>query len=331
MPEEKLPIGQYNPDATEENAYYHRDEHNLIVTYSSNKGLGDSIGGTLDCYMPYNDPELIEGIENCWQYRHEHKGKDYKGKMVGVRHPDYVEKEGLKWYELGRRMSRDHFIYTIVALRLWEIRTGKKSEKLEQIIKATPFGIRSMARWTLELILWTKSIRGNKVALWWYLAQNIVIANLIYIPLWKLGNKICGWGEEVEQEDWKPYPEGERLQDQPKYMQWISKITIPSYALMFAGTLLYVVPDTFPRMKKALMKSNLKMVGKTNYVQQMLFGVKDIPRERIESYKSMKGGRWSGYLNKRNDRNMRIHDKNYIENVIDVDLARFLYNETQLN
>jgi len=330
MPE-KLPLGPYNPDATEENAYFHRDEHNLIVTYSDGKGLGDSIGGTQDAYMIYNDPKLIEGIENCWQYRYEYKGRDYKGKMVGVRHPDYEEPEGLPTFHLGRKMSRDHFIYTIVALRLWEIRTGKKSEKLDQIIKATPFGIRNMARWTLPLILWTKAIRGNKVALWWYLAQNIVTTNLFYVPLLKLGNKICNWGEEVEQEDWVPYPEGERLQEQPKYKQWISKITIPSYALQFAGIRLYVVPDIFPRMKKVLMNSNLKMVGKTNYVQQMLFGKKGIPRERIESYVSMRGGRWSGYLNKRNDRNMRIHDKNYTENVVDVDLARFLYNETQLN
>ena len=328
---EKLELGPYNPDATKENAYSYRDEHNLIVKYSVGKGLGDSIGGTQDAYMIYNDPKLIEGISNCWQYRHEFNGKDYKGKMVGIRHPEYEEKEDLPVFHLGDRMSRDHFIYTIVALRLWEMRTGQKHPKLDQIIKATPFGIRNMARWTLPLILWTKAMRGNKVALWWYLAQNIVIANLMYIPLWKLGNKICNWGEEVEQEDWLPYPEGERLQDQPKYMQWISKITIPSYALQFAGTRLYVVPDTFPRMKKALMNSNLKMVGKTNYVQQMLFGKKGIPRERVENYKSMKGGRWSGYLNKRNDRNMRIHDKNYTENVVDVDMVRFLYNETQLN
>jgi len=331
MLEERLPIGVYNPDATKENSYYYRDEHNIFVNHSHDKGLGDSIGGTLDAYMNYNDPKLIEGIDNCWQYRNEYKGKNYKGKMVGVRHPDYEEKEDLPFFHLGRKMSRDHFSYTVVALRLWVIRTGKKSEKLTQIIKATPFGIRSMARWTLPLILWTKAMRGNKVALWLYLAQNIVMANLMYVPLWKLGNKICKWGDEVEQEDWKPYPEGERLQDQPKYMQWISKVTIPSYALMFAGTRLYVTPDTFPRMKKALQNSNLKMVGKTNYVQQMLFGVKGIPRERIESFKSMRGGRWSGYLNKRNDRHMILHEKNYTENVEDVDFVRFLYNETQLN
>jgi len=331
MAEEKLLIGPYNPDATKENSYYYRDEHNLFINHNTRTDNGDSIGGTQDAYMIYNDPKLIEGIDNCWQYRNEYKGKDYKGKMVGVRHPDYMEKDGLPFFHLGAKMSRDHYIYTLVALRIWEMRTGLKHPKLEQIIKATPFGIRSMARWTLPLILWSKALQGNKVALWWYLAQNIAIANLFYIPLWKLGNKIADFGEEVEQEDWVPYPEGERLQEQPKYVRWISKITIPSYALQFAGTRLYVVPDTFPRMKKMLMKSNLKMVGKTNYVQQMLFGVKGIPRERIESYKSMQGGRWSGYLNKRNDRGMKLHTKNYTENVIDVDLARFLYNETQLN
>ncbi len=326
MAEEKLLIGPYNPDATEKNSYFFRDEHNLIVTRASNGGIGDSVGTTMIIYLLYNDPKLIEGIANQWQISPEHNNK-----LVGSRHPDYVEKEDLPLFHLGKKMSRDHYIYALVGMRIWENRTGQKHPKLKEIVDATPFGIRSMARWTLPLILWSKALQGNKVALWWYLAQNILIANLFYVPLWKLGNKIAKFGEEVEQEDWIPYPEGERLQDLPKYKQWISKITIPSYALKFSGIRLYVVPDTFPRMKKALMKANLKMVGKTNYVQQMLFGKKGIPRERIESYKSMQGGRWSGYLNKRNDRGMKLHTKNYTENVKDVDMARFLYNETQLD
>lgn len=326
MAEEKLLLGPYNPDATKENSYYYRDEHNLFINHNTKTDNGDSIGASQDAYLVYDDQKLVEGIDNCWQYSPKHNNK-----LVGVRHPDYVEKEDLPFFHLGARMSRDHYIYTIVALRLWEIRTGKKSEKLAIIIKNTPFGIRSMARWTLGLICWSKAIGGSKAALWFYLAQNIIMTNIMTIPMWKLGMKIAGWGDDVEQEDWVPYPEGERLQEQPKYKQWISKTIFPSYALFFAGTRLYIIPDTFPKMKKVLQRSYLKMVGKTNYVQQMLFGVKDIPRERIESYKSMEGGRWSGHLTSRNDRPMKLHTKNYTENVIDVDLVRFLYNETQLN
>ena len=89
MAEEKLLIGPYNPDATEENSYFYRDEYNLFLNHSHDKGRGDCIGGTEKAYMIYNDPKLIEGISNCWQYRNEYKGKDYKGKMVGIRHPEF--------------------------------------------------------------------------------------------------------------------------------------------------------------------------------------------------------------------------------------------------
>jgi len=46
----------------------------------------------------------------------------------------------------------------------------------------------------------------------------------------------------------------------------------------------------------------------------------------------MKGGRWSGYLSNRNDRNMEVFPEGrYTVNLQDVDLVRHLYNETQLN
>ena len=74
------------------------------------------------------------------------------------------------------------------------------------------------------------------------------------------------------------------------------------------------------------------MVGNTNYVQQMWLGKKDIPRDKVESFKHMRGGRWSGYLNNRNDRDMKVFtDDRYTVNLQDVDLVRHLYNETQLN
>jgi len=309
---EKLEIGKYNPDATKENSYHYVDEYNLFLTHSDGKGIGDCIGASMEAYFIYNDPKLIEGISNLWQFRPE-----YNNKMVGIRHPD-SDPEHI--------MSRDHYNYTLIAMKLWEKRNGFPLVKMYEIIGATPFGIKRMMRWTLPLIFWSKALLGNKVTLWLYLVQNLITANLIYIPIWKLGMWLAGWGEEVEQEDWVKV----QLQDLPKWKSWIDKIILPSYAILFAAFRLYVTPDTFPKLKRAQQKSLLKMVGKTNYVQQMLLGEKGIPRERVEAFKSMKGGRWSGYLHQRNDRNMEIHNKNYTENVVDVDLVRYLYNETQL-
>ncbi len=324
MSEEKLPLSPYVPDASKDMAYYYIDEHNLCLTHSWDNGKPDSIGRTMITYEIYDDPKLIEGIVNLWQYR-----ADFNDKMVGMRHPDIHDAKGR--YAKGywhNRMSRDHYNYTLIALKLWEKRTGKRHPKLEEIIKETPFGIRRMARWTLGLILWSKSLVGNKFALWIFLMSELFMVNLIYVPIWKLGMKLAKWDEEVDQEDWVKT----LLQDQPKWKQRIDKIIYPSYAISFSAKQLYVTPDSFPKMKKALQKSLLKMVGKTNYVQQMYLGKKDIPRDKVEAFKTMRGGRWSGYLHGRSDRNMYVFPKGkYTANLQDVDLVRHLYNETQID
>jgi len=328
MPE-KLPLSPYVPDARNDIAYYYIDKYNLCVVYTSNKGIGDAIGRTMRAYLLTNDIRLLEGIVSLWQLSAEHNNK-----LVGVRHPDYVEKEDKKWYELGARMSRDHYIYTLVALRIYEMRTGKKHPKHLEIVKATPFGIRSMARWTLGLILWSKASVGKKVPLWLSLVLDLIMVNLLYVPLKKLGDKICGWETEVDQDEWDTFEHNTvqtNSQFLPKWKQKVSKIIYPSYAIQFSCYQLYATPDTFPKLKRALQKSLLKMVGNTNYVQQMFLGKKDIPRDKVVAFKAMKGGRWSGYLNNRNDRGMQVHpDGKHTANLMDVDLVRFLYNETQL-
>ena len=330
MSEEKLLLSPYVPNANDDITYYYIDEHDLCVVYTSNKGIGDAIGRTMTAYLITGDPKLIEGITKLWQISSEHNNK-----LVGVRHPDYVEKDGLKWYELGDRMSRDHYIHTLVALKLWEMKTGQKHPKLEEIVKATPFGIRNMARWTLGLILWSKAMNGNKFTLWLSLIMDIIITNTFYLPLQKLGVKLCGWGEEMEQDEWDTLEHNTsqtNSQHLPKWKQFIGKTIYPSYAIQFSCYKIYVTPNTFPKLKKLLQKSILKMVGKTNYVQQMFLGEKNIPRDKVEAFKPMRSNRWSGYLNNRNDRNMKVlPDGKYTVNLQDVDLLRQLYNETQIN
>jgi hypothetical protein len=339
MKEEKLPLGPYNRNADLSTSWYSVDEHNMVVTGSNNKGLGDSIGRTKRMYFIYDDQNLISGIENCWQYREE-----YGGKMAGVRHPDYEEPEDLPVFHLGKKVSRDHLINTLVALSIWEGRSLYKSKKKEQIIKAIPFKIRNQARFTLGLVLWSKALLGNKVALWFYLMIEILMINLIYHPMKKLGYKLTGWKPEVDQDewDWPPGLNWQRdrddewkrthlLQQQPKWHRTVSKIVYPAYAIGFSSWQVYVIPNTFPKLKKRLQKSLLKMVGDTNYVQRMLLGDTDIPREKVEEFKTMRGGRWSGELNGRNDRHMEIFaEGRYTENLVDRDLVRELYNRTQL-
>jgi len=327
--QKNLEYSPYVPDAGDDIAYYYIDKYGLCVVHTSDKGIGDAIGRTMRAYLLTNDIRLLEGIVKLWQISPEHNNK-----LVGIRHPDYVEDPNKPFFHLGAKMSRDHYIYTLVALRLYEIRTGKRHPKHDEIVSATPFGIRSMARWTLGLILWSKASAGNKTALWLSLAMDIITVNLLHVPLKKLGDKLCGWETEVDQEEWATFEHNTiqtNSQFLPKWKQKISKIIYPSFAIQFSSYKLYVTPDTFPRMKKALQKSYLKMVGNTNYVQQMFMGKKDIPRDKVEAFKPMKGGRWSGYLNNRNDRGMQVLPEGQeTVNLMDVDLVRYLYIETQI-
>jgi hypothetical protein len=339
---DKLIIGVYDPNAPNEISYHYVDEYNLVLTYKENRGRGDSIGRTMKTYFIYDDPDLVEGIASLWQFRPE-----FKNRMVGIRHPDIGEEVGKdkinKSYWVNR-MSRDHYVNTLIALRIWEKRNGMRHPKLEEIVKATPFKIRRMARWTLSVILWSKSLLDKKWALWLYLIWEIFQVNVIYRPIRWLGYKLTGWYPEVDQDEWgwtsdiDPNKQNEEwrknhlIQAQPKWKQRISKIVFPAYALGFSAFQLYVTEDSFPKLKKKLQKSMLKMAGETNYVHHMLLGKKDVPRDKVEAYKAMSGGRWSGHLNDRNDRNMKVFPEGRCTaNVLDVDLVRYLYNETQIN
>ena len=191
-----------------------------------------------------------------------------------------------------------------------------------------------MARWTLPLILWSKSLIGNNTALWWYLILELITVNVIYAPMWKLGVKLGGWYPELDQEEWKLIQndlDKVQIQRQPKWKRRINKLILPAFAVGFSARQLYVTSNRFPNLKKKLQKSLLKMVGDSNYVHKMLLGETDIPREKIENFKTMSGGRWSGHLNNRNDRDMKVlPEGKFTANLLDVDIARHLYNETQL-
>lgn len=309
-----LPIGTYKPDATEEESYIFVDEFDFFATRSSDQGRGDSLGGGADMYFAYDDPRFVFSGEKMWYF-------DSYGKYVGQRHP-LVHPD-------DHPMSRDHYHSTLSMLKMHYDRTGSTASmaKIKEITDETGYIISKMARRGMGLKWWSKAIQGKKFYQTIWHIDAIMQSVLWYLPIHFILGAMTKFSTEVEQEDWKPWPESERLQDLPKWKQVMEDIMYPSYALQMVGWKLYVVDDHW--LKKIHQKVYRPMVGKTNYVQQMLLGMK-VPRERIESYKAMKGGRWSGYLSNRNDRNMRVLDPQPQCNRLDMDVARKLYNETQL-
>jgi hypothetical protein len=309
-----LEIGPYKHDATEDEAYYHADQHDMAATYSSSRTRGDSIGVGKHLYFIYDDPRYVFSAEKMWYF-------NSHGKYIGQRHP-LVSPE-------NHPMSRDHYTNTLLLLKIHYDRTGSTASmaKIKEITDNIGYIISEMARRTFGLKWWSKAIQGSKWHEFIFYIFEIITVLFVYIPLHKLGSWIAEYGEEVDQEDYVPYPDGPRLQEQPLYKQKIDKWIYPSFALQLSGWKLYVLRDSIG--KKILGWLFRRIVGKTNYVQQMFFGKKGIPRDKIESFQPMQGGRWGGYLSMRNDRNMRIRNPRPQFNNRDCDLARKLYNETQ--
>jgi len=309
----KLEIGPYSRTAIPSIAYYLIDEYGMRINrLPPNHNRGDSLAGNMVAFFNYDDVLLPQTSANLWYW-------DSDGDYVGQRHPLLSPH--------SHPMSRDHYTSTLVTLKLFNLShdTTLYDSKIKEITDNTGYIISSMARRTLGLKWWSKAIQGKRFYEFLFYIFELVTVMFIYLPIHRLGSWIANYGEEVDQSEWVET----KLQDQPKYKQWIDKIIYPSYALLLSGWQLYVLKDSF--LKKILQRLYRLMVGKTNYVQQMLYGKKGIPREKIMFFQPMQGGRWSGYLSSRNDRSrMRVLDSEPTYNNMDVDLVRRLYNETQL-
>lgn len=304
---------RYNRSIQLPDTYYWIDEYGLVRNNdpAGNYGIGDSIGRTFYTFLTYYDPMLVFAIQDLWTF----EGK----KLRGRRHPLKQEND---------KMSRDHFYYSLSAFALYIRRFGEGTSvraSIKNLAHAVPFRITSMARMTLSLVLWAKAVAGSKLALWAYYHVDYLTCLLLYRPVWWIGTRLGGFGEEITQSAWEEYGP----MHLKKKKKWIAKMIFPSYALLFSGVSLYVLDDKiFPHLHARLLRTYLPMVGKTNYVQRIFFGDTLSPEDKkdIALYKPMTKMRWSGYLNWANDRDIRVLKTEYSYNNLDRDmLDRLMY------
>lgn len=309
---EKLTIGPYLRTATPDQAFNLVDEYGFHRMTNGNDP-GDSLGGNFRLLFCYDDPLIPKASAEMWYF-------NSQGKYVGQRHPTLPPED--------HPMSRDHYTTTLLTLKLFNIRhhTTLYDAKIKEIHDNTGYIISSMARRTLGLKLWSKAIQGDKWSEFGMYMLEIVTVAFVYLPVYMLGSLIANFKPEVDQWEW--VKNDNLLQAEPEYKQWIDKIIYPSYSMLLSGWRLYIL-NGFPLLKRILKALYRPMIGETNYVQKMLFGKKNIEREYVQFFDPMKGGRWSGWLNNRNDRNMEVLTSKPSYNNIDVDIARKLYNETQ--
>ena len=163
-----LEIGPYKPDATEDEAYYHADQHDMGATYSSSKTRGDSLGVGKNLFFAYNDVRYVFSAEKMWYV-------NSYGEYVGQRHP-LVDPE-------DHPMSRDHYSNTLLILKMHYDRTGSTASlaKIEEITDETGYIISKMARRGLGLAWWSKAIQGKKFYQFLWHVMEVLSAVFVYL------------------------------------------------------------------------------------------------------------------------------------------------------
>ena len=329
----KLQVGTLSMEHGKGETFNYVDNHGLMLTSVDNGGKGDCIGRSYKAYQTYKNPMFVDAVADLWDYTYTwNKDRSLVCRITGIRHPDLADQE--------RKMSRDHYINTLALLKS-AIRDGNSSYdidlKFNTIIQAVA-KVDNMMRFTFPLTCWTKALNGNRFAEFLFYVLEILTVLLLYIPMTKAGNLIAGFTEEVDQEHWEDY-EPKDLAKQKKWKSLIDKAIYPAYARGCLITQIEALDSNFPILRNILKWLHRSLVGKTNYVQRLQLGMK-VPEGAVDRYRPMIGGRWSGWLNNRNDREMRLLPmmgnkmlkKEGVEgykyyNMLDMDWLRTIWNK----
>ena len=317
-------MNTFNWDATGTYCYVDQENKMMLVKNASwnkngDNGKGDSIGRSKDAFYIYNDYRFIEGIEDCW-IKVPNKGIRRlfrKWHWQGYRYPTYANGTEIN---SGDKLSRDHLKNTVIAYKY----AGKTDKEMWDFVKRLRWRISKFAMFTPELWLFVRLLSGRKFATWMYPRLTFIVK--VVTSWWQLRvEKKSGFGPHFE-EDQNTF---KLLQNsfKPDCINHCSKKLHPIYTLLQnSQQARYIKND---KWKKKCMEQIYKITPTYNYAIKLYVNHPEgITEDMIMSYKSMKGGRWSGIMNIWwNDRSLYINtNEEEIEyNVMDVDYIRKLW------
>jgi hypothetical protein len=292
------------------------DSKNKMILYQNpgwdpdgNNGIGDSIGRFCMGYFTWGNPALIEGIRSCWEKIETKRGYYSKGWRYPTKYED--------------TLSRDHLYWTVMALKFSEA----PEDEIKDFVKHLKWKISERYSFTIDLWLFLRAISGIKWAKpIWMILETIII---FFTVIWhKFAYKMGGFDEEYPQKEFFKIQNHEKPD---RKVKWLNRL-YPVYALhQTAWQLRSFEKDNF--LIRIMRKMLLSITGKTNWAIRILLGDKNIKKEDIFSYKSMKGWRWSAYLEPHvNDRDISINEDEVQTkyNKLDVDYLIKLWELSRL-
>jgi len=311
-----------NWEATD--SYWFVDQENKMMLFQNpiwkidgDNGRGDAIGRSAEAFFVYGDYRFIEGIESCWEkvYNKGIRRLFKKYYYQGYRYPQRFEGE------VG--LSRDHLFNTVLAYKI----AGKNEKEIWKFVKHLRWRISDFAIMTPDLWLWLRAASGRKIAKW-------LSPRVSYYTM-----KMTAWWQKRIQKKIKIGPDFEENQDtfhhiqneaKPEHVKKKCKLLYPVYALQQQAWQSRFYEGEY---KKKIQDVIYSITPTYNYVIKLLVDHPEgISEEDIMSYKSMKGGRWTGVMNIWwNDRALEINTNadQLKYNVQDVDYLRKLWKENE--
>jgi len=289
--------------------------------------------------IAYGDKRLKAGILSCFR-KFTMIGHENKYWYQGARYCDrYCEDD----------VSRDQTILALSALKI----NGDEKE-LKEIGLHLPYRLSRRFTMTLTLWFWIRAVAGRS-KLYTYLFQLSELIEFLPSVLWdKLLRKIMGWNKEYSQEwylgysdmffwyydhsnhTWKwvtnstnmcnlnnglkLYYNHKRKMELSRIYRFMYSLEYPEFALHLTSWMIYTSKDTF--LKKILQKLAIWLSEKDNLLVRILMNGK-VTKEEIESFKPIKGFRWSTRFNG-NDYTEYLKGDDAISNIIGKDILRSL-------
>ena len=298
--------------------WYFDDENNMML--HQNYGLvfdnGKHDGAEKSChaFYAYNDYSFISGLSRCKDIII--RTNPILAKLFGKSYFQFKRYPKIEWYH--EPMSRDHWIYILVAI----FKAMKSHIIVNEFVRSTRIQL-SKTNWlTLKVWAWGKLLSKRTIG---YLFYPLALWSIILNKYWNIFiRKIGKFGEEWSQEDYvnKPHPVP------TKFQKFIRGFMYPVYALKLIAFMLDVLPDNW--WKRQIKRQSWSIIPKYNYALQLLLDSPNQPTlEDIQSYKSMKGDRWSQELNPLiNPRTLEVIDDPVLlkYNRLDYDFIMALYN-----
>ena len=252
---------------------------------SRNIGEGDALWRTGLAYITWKDPEMKEGILNCYRKF----GGNYHFKK-----PMYQASRATGRYGEDD-VSRDQVLMSLAALHV----NGDYVD-LEEIASKLPYKLSRKFNMTPDMWAWVKTFTNTKHKRFYtnlsFFLQ--IIEKLVAFGLNRIIALICGFKRnKVKNNKYTSRVHYDLKEKWNRFQLSASRAYYQGFAFHLACWQYYTFPKEHNTiLKRIFRRIMLNYCEKENYLCRLLLGDKSVTKREVTLYRSREGFRWEAYL-----------------------------------